>query len=105
MTKTTSDGNVGWLQHFTRNNEREITEWTPENAQGRVEQVYVSFGGQAAKGLALGFGLYRHASEIAHGTLFGTLFSWGAMQMKPLDSPDSISEFRTKKLRLLLRIV
>lgn len=95
-----------WLTQFTTKSGREITSWTPENVQQRIEVVYREFGGAEVRGLAFGLLLYRHASEIAHGTLFGTLFSWGAMEPgTQLNSQEDISKFRHKELRHLMKLI
>lgn len=95
-----------WLDEFTSKAGREITSWTPENVQQRLEAVHQTFGADATKGLAFGLLLYRHASEIAHGTLYGTLFSWGAMEPgRPLKSPSDLGDFRRAELRHLLKLV
>lgn len=94
-----------WLNEFTSKSGREITSWTPENVQQRLETTYLKFGHDATRGLAFGLLLYRHASEIAHGTVFGTLFSWGAMEFGiPLTSPSDIGRFRRKELRSLMKL-
>ncbi|HDS1731372.1 DUF5677 domain-containing protein [Pseudomonas putida] len=86
-----------WLEEFTSKSGREVTSWTAENVSQRLEAVYSKFGSNATRGLAFGLLLYRHASEIAHGTLFGTLFSWGAMEVgKPLSNLGDMSKFRKK---------
>jgi hypothetical protein len=95
----------GWLDQFTSKSGREITSWTPENVQQRLEAVHLKFGEKATRGLAYGLLLYRHASEISHGTLYGTLFSWGAMETHPLKSPKDIGNFRRAELRHVLRLV
>lgn len=95
-----------WLDEFTSNSGREITAWTPETVQQRLETVQSAFGADAARGLAFGLLIYRHASEIAHGTLYGTLFSWGAMEIGlPLTSPGDLGAFRRSELRHLLKLV
>lgn len=95
-----------WLKEFTSKSGREITSWTPENVQERLEAIYLKFGREPTIGMAFGLLLYRHASEIAHGTLYGTLFSWGAMDPNaPLKSPGDIDSFRHKELRHLLKLV
>ncbi|EMQ6158647.1 hypothetical protein R9D69_001224 [Pseudomonas aeruginosa] len=95
-----------WLDEFTTKSGREITSWTPENVQQRLEAVHLSFGGELTRGLAFGLLLYRHASEIAHGTLYGTLFSWGAMEpSRSLNSPNDLALFRRAELRHLLKLV
>lgn len=95
-----------WLSEFTSRSGREITSWTPENVQQRLEAVYLKFGESKTRGLAFGLLLYRNASEIAHGTLFGTLFSWGAMEIgRPLRAPEDLGRFRRREFRHLLRLV
>lgn len=95
-----------WLDEFTYKSGREITSWTPENVQQRLEAVHRTFGDEATKGLAFGLLLYRHASEIAHGTLYGTLFSWGAAEpSRPLKSATDMGVFRRAELRHLLKLV
>lgn len=95
-----------WLKEFTSKSGREITSWTPENVQQRLEAAYLKFGDEKTRGLAFGLLLYRHASEIAHGTLFGTLFSWGAMEPgSNLRCPEDIGKFRRRELRHLLKLV
>lgn len=94
------------LQEFTSKSGREITAWTPENVQQRLEAVYSVYGKDDTRGLAFGILLYRHASEIAHGTLYGTLFSWGATEVgRRLNTPEDIGEFRRKELRHLMNMV
>lgn len=95
-----------WIDEYTSKSGREITSWTPENVQQRLEAVHRTFGADATNGLAFGLLLYRHASEIAHRTLYGTLFSWGAMEPgRPLNSPSDLCKFRRTELRHLLKLV
>jgi hypothetical protein len=95
-----------WLDEFTSKSGREITSWTPENVQQRLEAVHLKFGAKDTRGLAFGLLLYRHASEIAHGTLYGTLFSWGATEPgRPLQSASDLGVFRRAELRHLLKLV
>lgn len=95
-----------WLDEFTTKSGREIASWTPENVPQRLEAVYRRFGPTDSRGLAFGLLLYRHASEIAHGTLFGTLFSWGAMELgERLTRPEDLSAFRAKELKHLIKLV
>lgn len=44
-----------WLNEFTYKSGKEITSWTPENVQQRVEAVYLKFGHESIEGLHLGF--------------------------------------------------
>lgn len=95
-----------WLDEFTSKSGREITSWTPETVQQRLEAIYLMFGEGPTRGLAFGLLLYRHASEIAHGTLYGTLFSWGATEPgRPLQAAEDLGRFRRSELRHLLKLV
>ncbi len=98
--------NQALLQEFTSKSGREITSWTPENVLQRVERIDQTFGRRKTEGLAWGLLLYRHASEIAHGTLYGALFSWGAAQ--PQGAPQSTKDlkvFRHDQGRLILMLI
>lgn len=98
--------NQALLQEFTHKSGREHSAWTPENVRERVEAVYQHFGRDSALGVAFGLLLYRHASEIAHGTLYGALFAWGAMN--PGGAPKvvgDIQSFRVEQARLILMLI
>jgi hypothetical protein len=98
--------NQALLQEFSSRSGREITSWTPENVKERLESIYQNFGREAAMGLVWGLLLYRHASEVAHGTLYGALFAWGAMDPNgPPKSTAAIQSFRVDQARLLLMLV
>ncbi|UVA78030.1 DUF5677 domain-containing protein [Pandoraea commovens] len=98
--------NQAWLREFTSKSGREITSWTPENVQQRLDAIFLKFGESKTRGLAFGLLIYRNASEIAHGTLFGALFSWGAMEVgRPLRSKEDIGKFRRKELRHMMKLV
>jgi len=66
------------LDEYTGRNGREITSWTPETVKQQLEVIERVFGDSVATHLVFGLlSIYRHASEIAHGTLFGALFALG----------------------------
>src|SRR5690606_37509589 len=91
------------LREFTSRSGREITAWTPENVHQRLEVIQRHFGEDTVRELAFGLLLYRHASEIAHGTLYGALFSWGAMEPGgPPRSTDETRSFRVEESGLAL---
>src|SRR5690606_20869907 len=74
--------------------------------QQRLNAIYLMFGAGPTRGLAFGLLLYRHASEIAHGTLYGTLFSWGAAEPgRPLTSAEDLGRYRRAELRHVLKLV
>jgi hypothetical protein len=66
------------IKEFTSKKGREINEWTPENIQQKINVVEDKFGEKISGNLLFGLvAIYRHASEITHGSLFGALFSVG----------------------------
>jgi len=65
------------ISEFTTKKGREITSWTPENVVQRIETIERHFGQKISTSLIFGLTIYRHSSDIAHGTLFGALFSLG----------------------------
>lgn len=69
------------IEDYTSKSGREITKWTPESIVKRIEIIEEKFGRSVAHILNIAFfAIYRHASEIAHGTVFGALFSIGKYQ-------------------------
>ncbi len=80
------------LEEFTSRKGREITSWTQETLIDRIRRVDERYGEQV--GMPLQFALlalYRDASEIAHGTLFGSLLALGFAN--PPGPPKSKGEF------------
>jgi hypothetical protein len=66
------------LAMFTGKKDREITTWTDENVKERIEKIARKHGLPAVTGLMFGlFSIYRHSSEIVHGSLFGAQYSLG----------------------------
>lgn len=66
------------VEEFTGARGRELTDWTPESVDQRIERIYDRLGPNVAVPLhSARFGIYRHASEISHGTLFGAMFALG----------------------------
>jgi hypothetical protein len=93
------------LAEFTSKAGREITAWTPESVKERLEAVYTRFGDERTKGMLFGLLLYRHASEIAHGTLYGSLFILGATDPHgPPKSIETLRDYRVDHTRMLLML-
>lgn len=66
------------LREFTTKSGKERTEWTEENVTERLNVIASVHGEKAGTALhCCIFAVYRHASDILHGTLFGSLFSLG----------------------------
>lgn len=69
------------LDRFTSAKGTEIRDWTDENIVRRLEAIDEKFGHDVSSLLQLAYlAIYRNASEIAHGTLFGVHFAFGLTQ-------------------------
>lgn len=67
-----------WLSEFERKNGKERIQWTQESTNEQIEKVTEKYGKEVGAYLQMGVAvIYRHASEIAHGTLFGELWYLG----------------------------
>jgi hypothetical protein len=91
------------LAMFTNKKGREITQWTPETVKDRIDAIHRKYGPRASGGLNFGlFATYRHGSEIAHGSLFGALFSLGLTLPGTPRSGDELSGYVTTNISSLL---
>lgn len=87
------------LDLFTDKNGNEIRDWSPTTHNEKIEQVK-KVSERAALCLASAkFGIYRHSSEILHGTYFGTIFFWTQGSGKPV-TKDTFKEHWTNNLML-----
>jgi hypothetical protein len=72
--------------------------WTSENLKERLDRIGQSFPKSPSILLnAAAFNIYRHASEIIHGTYFGSLYFWG------LTSPGGNPPNSADDLRLIIQ--
>lgn len=66
------------LDYFTSKKGFEIRSWTSDNVFKKIEIIRESYGREIGLMLIINlFFIYRHSSEIIHGTLFGSLFARG----------------------------
>jgi hypothetical protein len=80
------------LDQFTGNRGREITSWTPENVSQRLDFIAERLGGESVASLRTALvAIYRHSSEIAHGTLYGAFLTAGQTKLK--NQPQTPAEF------------
>lgn len=77
------------IREFTRKG-REIPQWTSESERTKLEKIDAKYGGNLADMLGIAMMcVYRHASEVAHGTLFGVLWSIGATEKMPKSETEA----------------
>ena len=66
------------LDEFTSKTGREKTNWSDKSIAERLEVINAKMDNKVSDSLQFAlFGIYRHASDITHGTLFGSLFAIG----------------------------
>lgn len=66
------------LDFFTNKKGFEIRSWTGENVFKKIELIIEKYGNDIGMMMIINlFFIYRHSSEIIHGTMFGSLFSRG----------------------------
>lgn len=83
------------IAEFTWPKGREITQWTPESVTQQLEKIGSKYGDNVAGKLGLSMMMiYRHASEVAHGTLFGAMWAVGITTGKP----SSMSEAEVSRM-------
>jgi uncharacterized protein DUF5677 len=95
------------LADFTSRKGREITGWTPESVKEQISVIDAKYGPKVSIGLQFALlSIYRHASEIAHGTLFGALFSLGlTVPSNRASSPESLQHHQRQNLSMLLMML
>ena len=69
-------GLVDALAEFTGRKGQEITDWTPLNISARIESISKVHPRAALALSGSTMAVYRHASEILHGTYFGVYHFW-----------------------------
>lgn len=80
------------IDEFTSKKGFEVRSWTGDNTFKKIEMISDKYGKDVGMILTLNlFYIYRHSSEIIHGTLFGTLFSRGMTKLSnewPVNSEE-----------------
>lgn len=94
------------LAEFTSRKGREITSWTPATVKEQIEEIDTKYGHNISSGLQFGLvALYRHGSEIAHGTLFGALFSLGLTSPSRSETPEKLQSYQRQNLSMVLMML
>lgn len=64
------------LQEFTRSNGKEERDWTKDNLDTRLKVIDEKYPKDCVFLVGSVAQIYRHSSEILHGTLFGSAYFW-----------------------------
>lgn len=100
LDKPIRDFIEGAVEEYTTNKGKEERKWTPESIDKKIEVISNNFGAVIGEGLQFSsFMIYRHASEIIHGTLFGAVYCLGLTT--PGRSPRSKEEIIIYKSHLI----
>jgi Family of unknown function (DUF5677) len=65
------------ISEFTRNG-KELSDWTPHNISARIKHIKHTDNGAAVSLSGASMSIYRHASELLHGTYFSVVYFWSA---------------------------
>lgn len=92
------------LDDFTTKKGFEVRSWTGENVFKKIEIISEKHGSKIQDILKIGlFNIYRHASEIAHGTLFGLFYIIGSTSMKKRpQNTNELLNFHRQHITLLI---
>jgi len=95
------------LEEFTGKKGREITSWTEESISERIKFIREKYGSNVAGNFQFAlFGIYRNASELVHGTLFGALFSIGYTERATFfPSQEDYDQFRRGHISMVLLLL
>lgn len=95
------------LDEFTSKKGREITSWTPETTAEQIAAIDSQFGSPVGSIFHLTLlAIYRHSSEIAHGTYFGALFSLGMTSPAgPPETPEKLQRRQRENLCMIMQLL
>lgn len=83
------------IQEYTSKKGRELTSWSSEQLEEKIEATKVLLGIRKSEMLRFAFfSVYRHASEIAHGTLFSILYILGELDPQRPRSDEELTRFQ-----------
>ena len=95
------------VAEYTGSKGQELRDWTTENAARQIEVVAAKYGSGVGTALQLGlFNVFRHGSEIAHGTLFGVLYVLGiTLPTGPPTNEVAYDRYRCEHLAMLCLVM
>ena len=94
------------LAQWTNKRGREHYRWTDESVEERINIVSGKFGHRVDLELTFAtFSIYRHASEIIHGTYFGCLYFFGATQGHGRDSEQARIAIANHLMLILMAVI
>lgn len=96
------------IDSFTTKKGKESNSWSPDSVYKKLEVVAEKHGVGAGTAMAMAsYSIYRHSSEILHGTIFGSMFALGMTQLRhewPTDD-ESRMDYISTEIYLLLHVL
>jgi len=93
------------IEEFSNEKGFEIRAWTGDNTRKKIELISDKYGKEIGMILTINlFYIYRHSSEIIHGTLFGSIYSRGMtnlVQEWPIND-DEFKRFNNIEISFVL---
>ena len=91
------------LEEFSTRAGKEQRRWTSENLREQVEAIDRAYGPYVSDSLVFALvAIFRHSSEITHGTYFGALFALGFTEPGGTPaSPEDITRRRNEHIGML----
>ena len=91
------------LEEFSARGGQELRHWTPENLHQQIEEIDRVYGSEVSDNLLFALvAIFRHSSEIAHGTYFGAMFALGIADPEgPPSSPDEIVKRKSEHIAMM----
>lgn len=92
------------VEAFTGKKGQELTKWTPEGIIKRLEVINSEYGKKIAGDLHFALiSIYRNASEVIHGTYYGSLFSIGGISLPK--TREELTAYIRSSMSLLLMML
>lgn len=92
------------VEEFTNKKGHEIRSWADDNTFSKIKLITKKFGYEIGYPFSLClYYIYRHSSELIHGTLFGAMFSMGMTQEREEwpETKQEYDEYYNNRLTLL----
>jgi hypothetical protein len=93
------------LDEFTNEKGFEVRAWTGDSTHKKIEIIGEKYGKEVAMILTINlFYIYRHSSEVIHGTLFGAIYSRGMANLAqgPPINDDQFRRFNNVEISFIL---
>lgn len=97
------------VAEFSTKSGRENRNWTDVNLHNRIDSINKSFGDKTSITIHTAMAnIYRHASEVSHGTYFSAMHFWGLTQLgrpDPKTKEDLIHIINEHRFSILISVI